>query len=165
VPSIEIVCIGQVEPGEFSRLPFAVKSGTQLKSDRSPRPLFQEDFSNLKGCIYHLGSPERKTRKTGMFLAWDLLSDRSRSASRSTYLEFRSEFMQGLRDLLVSLIESSPVRQLLFTSDWQFGPKRPYRSTTITLEEFWTLHNSRKLQLNGAYPIHEHRLYKGRHGV
>ena len=48
---------------------------------------------------------------------------------------------------------SSPVNQMLFTSDYQFGPKRPFRSSPVTLSEFWSLHDSRKLRLNGAYPI------------
>ena len=154
MPSIEIICIGQLNPGDFSHLPFAVESGTELKSHRSPSPLFREDFASLKGCIYHLGDPELKTRKR-WFVAWDLLSDSSRYAPRSTFLEFRAEFIPAMHDLLASLIESSPVHQLLFTSDWQFGPKRPYRSSTMTLDEFWSCHNSRKLRLNGAYLIRD----------
>jgi hypothetical protein len=91
MPSIEIVCIGQLEPSDFIRLPFAVRSGSELKSDRRPKPLFQEDFDSLKGCIYHLGNPALKTRKTRIFFASDLLGDRSLYASRSKFLEFRPE--------------------------------------------------------------------------
>ena len=152
VPSIEIVCIGELKPTDFSYLPFAVEGGTEIKSHRIPRPLFRDDFAGLQGCLYHLGNPDLKTRRTGrIFFAWHLLSDRSRSAS--TFLEFRPEFIPGLHDLLESLVELSPVRQLLFTSDWQFGPNRSYRSSSITLDEFWALHNSHKLRLNSAYPI------------
>src|SRR5579864_4371248 len=93
VPSIEIICIGQLNAGGFSHLPFAVESGTELKSHRMPRPLFQEDFAGLKGCIYHLGNPDLKTRrKNRIFFAYDLLGDRVHSAPRSTFLEFRPEF-------------------------------------------------------------------------
>jgi len=155
VPSIEIICIGQLNPSDFSHLPFAVESGTELKSHRGPRPLFREDFAGLKGCIYHLGDPDLKTRTTGAFVAFDLLSDRSRYAPRLTFLEFRPEFIPAIHDLLESLMKSSPVRQLLFTSDWQFGPNRAYRSSIVTLDEFWSLHKSRNLRLNGAYPICE----------
>lgn len=119
--------------------------------------MFKEDFASLKGCIYHLGDPELKTRKR-WFVAWELLSDRSRNAPRPTFLEFRTEFIPAMHDLLTSLIKSSPVHQLLFTSDWQFGPKRPYRSSMTTIGEFWSLHNSRKLRLNGAYPIRDNGL-------
>jgi hypothetical protein len=153
MPSIEIVCIGQIEVSDFSHLRFAVKGGTTPKSDRSPRPLFQQDFNALKGCIYHLGNPELKNGEKGLFFAADLLSDRSVHASRSTFLEFRPEFVPAVSELLASLMESSPSNQLLFTSDYQFGPKRPHRSSPVTLSEFWSLHDSRKLRLNAAYPI------------
>ena len=147
---MEIVCIGQSEPTDFQHLPFAVQSGTELKSHRTPDPLFQEDFDALRGCIYHLGNPYLKTRK-GLFFASELLSDRL--YSRPTTLAFRPEFVPGVQDLLKSLVELSPVHQVLFTSDYQFGPKRPYRSAIVTLDEFWSLHNSRKLRFNSAYPI------------
>jgi hypothetical protein len=158
VPSIEIICIGQLEPSDFSLLPFAVKSGMELKSDRSPAPLFQPDFDRLKGCIYHLGNPGLKIRKTGIVFASELLSGPSVHASRSTFLEFRAEFIPAVQELFHSLIGVSPIHQLLFTSDYQFGPKRPYRSAPVTVDEFWSLHNSRGLRLNGAYPIHERGL-------
>jgi hypothetical protein len=158
VPSIEIVSIGQLEPSDFGHLPFTVKSSRELKSDRRPSPLFQEEFDSLRGCIYHLGNPELKTRKTGAFFAAYLLSHRSVHASQSKFLEFRPEFIPSVRELLKSLLESSPVNRLLFTSDYQFGPKRPYRSPAVTLDEFWSLHHSRALRLNGAYPIQEPRV-------
>lgn len=152
MPSAEIVCVDQAVPGDFSHLPFAVQGGVELKSHRTPNPLFGQDFASLKGCIYHLAGPELKARQ-GMFIAWDLLSDRSRDASRVSFLEFRAEFIPAMHVLLESLMESSPARQLLFTSDWQFGPKQPYRASMLTLDEFWSRHNSCKLRLNGAYPI------------
>ena len=156
MPSIEIVCIGQRARGDFSHLPFAVESGTELKSHRTPRPLFGEDFASLKGSIYHLGNPDLKRgSKRRLFFAYDLLSDRARSGSRPKFLEFRPEFAPAVRELLESLVHSSPVGELLFTSDWQFGPKRPYRSPVVSLEEFWALHDSRKLRLNGAYRIRD----------
>jgi hypothetical protein len=155
VPSIEIICVGQRDPIDFNDLPFAVESGTELKSHRVPKPLFRKDFAGLKGCIYHLGNPDLKAQRTGrIFFAYDLLSDQSRSASRSRFLEFRPDYINGINDLLASLMDASPERRLLFTSDWQFGPRRAYRSPIITLDQFWSMHNSRKLRLNAAYPIH-----------
>ncbi|SRR5579872_613589 len=139
---------------DFGHLPFAVESGMELKSHRTPKPLFGEDFAKLQGCIFHLGNPDLKNRRKGRaFFAYDLLSDRSRSAARPTFLEFRPEFVPGIRELLGSLVQSSPMREVLFTSDWQFGPKRAYRSPIVSLEEFWSLHDARKLRLNAAYPI------------
>jgi hypothetical protein len=153
VPSIEIICIDQVEPVRFNDLSFAVESGTEINPHRIPRSLFARDFAGLKGCIYHLGNPDLKAQRTGrIFFAYDLLTDRARSASR--FLEFSPDFTPAIHQLLESLIKSSPVRRLLFTSDWQFGPQRPYRSPILTLDEFWSLHNSQRLRVNAAYPIH-----------
>jgi hypothetical protein len=155
MPSIEIICIGQLDPVDSDGLPFAVESGRELRSHRAPRPLFQRDFAAIEGCIYHLGNPDLKTQKAGRaFFAYDLLSDRSRSASRSRYLEFRADFVPAMHDLLQSLIEASPEGRLLFTSDWQCGPRRTHRSIVVTLDEFWRLHDGRKLRLNAANPIH-----------
>lgn len=153
MPSIEIVCVRQVSPTGFGRLPFAVESGMELKSHRVPRPRFQRDLAALRGCIYHIGNPDLRSRRAGrVFFAWDLLSVRSRSAAK--YLEFKPVFVLALQDLLGGLIEASPARELLFTSDWQFGPPRSYRSPAITLRELWSLHDSYKLRLNAAYPVH-----------
>jgi hypothetical protein len=151
VPSIEIVCIDQVDPTDFDDLPFAVKSGTEIQSHRTPRPLFATDFAGLKGCIYHLGNPGLKLSGR-LFFAWDLLTEEARSDAR--FLEFSPDFTPAVHQLLNALIQSSPVERLLFTSDWQFGPRRPYRSPALTLEEFWSMHNSRRLRFNAAYPIH-----------
>jgi hypothetical protein len=83
VPSIEIVCIGQLASIDFNDLPFAVESSAELKSHRIPKPLFQKDSSDLQGCIYHLGNPDLKAQRTGrIFFAYELLSDPARSAPR-----------------------------------------------------------------------------------
>jgi hypothetical protein len=108
VPSIEIICVGQRDPIDFNDLPFAVESGTELKSHRVPKPLFRKDFAGLKGCIYHLGNPDLKAQRTGrIFFAYDLLSDQSRSASRSRFLEFRPDYINGINDLLASLMDAA----------------------------------------------------------
>jgi hypothetical protein len=153
LPSAERPCHAtNVGRGDFSDLPFAVTSDVELISHRVPRALFREDLAALKGCIYHVGNPDLKTKTdAGIFFAYDLLSDRC--AERSMFLEFRPEFISAMRHMLKRLIDASPVHQILFTSDWQFGPERPYRSSVVTLDQFWSLHDTRKLQLNAAYPI------------
>ena len=155
MPSIEIVCIGQLASIDFNDLPFAVESSAELKSHRIPKPLFQKDSSDLQGCIYYLGNPDLKAQRTGrIFFAYELLSDPARSAPRSRFLEFRPEFLDAIHCMLSSLLESSPEHRLLVTSDWQFGPRRAFRSPILALDGFWSLHKSRKLRLNAAYPIH-----------
>jgi len=60
MPSVEIICLRQVEPLQFDSLPFAVEAESMLISHRLPSH-FQSDFDQLSGCIYHLGSLELKT--------------------------------------------------------------------------------------------------------
>ena len=153
MPSIEIVCIGQAHPVELGALSFAVVSGSQLVSHRSPHPRFQSDFDRLKGCIYHLGNPYLRTEpEHGPFFAYELLSESSRHGKPS-FLEFAADHRADVRTVLSVLLAASPAGQLLFTSDWQFGPAGSRHLAAVTLEEFWQLHEARALLLNAAYPI------------
>jgi hypothetical protein len=68
-------------------------------------------------------------------------------------LEFAQLHVAAVRALLEWLLRHSPDRNLLFTSDWQFGPEGTQRFGAITLTAFWKLHDSRRLMLNAAYPI------------
>ena len=55
--------------------------------------------------------------------------------------------------VLSTLLAASPEGRLLFTSDWQFGPESEGRYPSVTLTEFWRLHDEKTLRLNAAYPI------------
>jgi hypothetical protein len=152
MPSIEVVCIGQTEPLELGPLSFAVVSGTRLVSHRTPTPLFQSDFDQLEGCMYHLGNPELRSKaRTGTFFAYELLSESSRHGE--PFLEFADEHRPDVGIVLSALLAASPEGRLLFTSDWQFGPEGAKRHPAVTLAEFWRLHDARTLRLNAAYAI------------
>ena len=154
MPSIEVVCFDQATPTEFSHLPFAVEASTTITSHRRPTSLFAKDFAALRGCIYHLGNPSLKTaHEQRTFFAYDLIADHMKEVECPDVLQFNMTFEEAVHDLLASLLSSSPVQRLLFTSDWQFGPKQPFRSEAVTLEYFWELHDSGRLRLNAAYPI------------
>jgi hypothetical protein len=45
MPTIEIVCVAQTEPLDFSNLPFAIIAENKLSSHRG---LFQSDFNKLQ---------------------------------------------------------------------------------------------------------------------
>ena len=47
MPLIEIICIGQRTPDVFDEFPFAVQSGRELVSHRSPNPLFRTAVSAM----------------------------------------------------------------------------------------------------------------------
>jgi hypothetical protein len=153
MPSIEIVCVGQEQPLKLRRLSFAVESEAGLKSHRGEDALFSADFAQTEGCMYHLGNPILRDPVEPpyyFYFAWELLSPTSQ---HSKIVEFAPRFVPGLRHLLRTLLKASPVGRLLFTTDWQFGPKRIYRSPDLTLDKLWRLHDQRKLRMNALYPV------------
>jgi hypothetical protein len=153
MPSIELICVGQHEPSQLPAFPFAVCAEPRLVSHRSPS-FFQRDFDQLRGCIYHLGSPCcDDSGYEGPFFAYELLSERCRDSIPSRFLEFAPKFLPGIFDLVGLLLAASPVSLLIFTTDWQWGPASARRYRRITERTFWQRHANRKLRLNGLYPI------------
>src|SRR6184192_1309033 len=109
MPSIEIVCVGQKSPADFSDLPFAVEASRELRSHRSPKALFQADFDHLNGCMYHLGNPGLKnTRRGDVFFAYGLLSAACRHREPPLFLEFDSIIEPAVRAMLQALMKASP---------------------------------------------------------
>jgi hypothetical protein len=154
MPSIEIICVGQEHPSGFRDRPFAILAERRLDSHREPS-LFQKCFDDLQGCIYHLGNPILKRQADGWFFAYALLNDKCRNQSRSQYLQFKAEFVPFIKFMIFELVRASPSKQLVFTSDWQFGPKRAKSFGPITTEQFWKLHDTFKLRLNSLYDVVE----------
>ena len=151
--SIELISVHQHEPIALPRFPFAVRAESVLLSHREPS-LFQSDFDRLRGCIYHLGSLVcDDTGYEGAFFAYKLLSERCRDSTPGRFLEFDSSMLPALFDLVGLLLAASPARLLIFTTDWQFGPRPARRYRRITERTFWQRHANRKLRLNAFYPI------------
>jgi len=159
MPSIEIVCIDQDEISHFENLPFLVEAETRLVSHRKPHPLFQEEFDALQGCIYHLLNP---IESWDAYLLLDTSVERRERApapdddSLIGLLRFLPEYAPAVHALLETLLESSPIGQVLFTSDYQFGPRRRYQRP-MKLEKFWALHDADRLHLNALYPLYRHK--------
>ena len=152
MPSIEIVAVGQSTPIETRAFPFAVLADAKLVSHRSPSPRFQADFNRTSGIIYHLGNPNLKTDTGGRcFFASQLLSEESKNAAE--FLAFDSPFRSAVEVMMAELIANSPTSELIFTSDWQYGPEWTRREPPLSLTEFWRLHDSRQVLLNALYPI------------
>ena len=150
MPSIEILAVGHSRLVAFDKLPFAVEPDQTRRSHRSPSR-FQRDFDQLTGVLYHLGNPSLKADRHGRcFFAYQLLSRESQQ--EATFLEFRPEYLPHLRSLLAELLEESPAHRLVFTSDWQFGPEWTKYESEQSLDQFWNLHDSRRLLLNALYP-------------
>jgi hypothetical protein len=124
-----------------------------LRSHREPSR-FQKDFGQLGGCIYHLGNPAcDDPGYEGMYFAYELLSERCREAPTPRFLEFAPQYLPAVVDLLAILLAGSPARVVVFTTDWQFGPKSSRRYRTIREGTFWRCHRERRLHLNALYHI------------
>jgi hypothetical protein len=153
MPSIEIIAIGQSRPIEVGGFPFAVVADGALRSYRGPQARFQEDFDRVSGIIYHLGNPSLKQDSAGrVYFAYKLLGEASRKVE-ADFLEFASPFRPAAERLLAELVAASPTEELIFTSDWQFGPEWTRHKPALTLSAFWKLHDSRRVLLNALYPI------------
>ncbi len=154
MPSIELICVDQHEGLILPKLAFAVRSEPVLQSHRSPSPLFQSDFDQVRGYIYHLGNPNcDKLEYEGPFFAYELLSERCQGSSQSRFMEFAPEFVLGVRELIGLLLKVSPIGRVIFTTDWQFGPSSAKRYSETTEKSFWASHTNQKLRMNALYPI------------
>jgi hypothetical protein len=160
MPSIEIVCIQQKIPNFFGEIPFAIEAENEPLSHRNPS-LFDDDFKQMQGCVYHLGNPSLRQRSDRCFFAYELLSEKCRGQKNSRFLEFNVEFVPFIRCILTDLIKSSPLGQIVFTTDWQFGPKQTKPFDGVIPKEFWSLHDSHKLKFNSLYRISEDHLRLG----
>ena len=109
MPSIELVCTDQSEPLEFSGLPFALVANRELVSHR-PRPLFQRELSRLRGCMYHVGSPQcARLGYQGAFFAYEVLSAESRERQRRRVFEMAPKFREEFHR-----VASARVREAVF---------------------------------------------------
>ncbi len=150
MPTIEIVCVGQIEPLDFSELPFAVLAENKLVSHRG---LFQSDFDKLQGCIYHLGNPDLRGDEDGMFWAYELINDAIQENADEDYLKFDDEFIPHVKTMIGKLLAASPHSQVTFSSDWQFGTEDVRRFEAISEQKFWQFHDSCELRFNALYVL------------
>ncbi len=150
MPTIEIVCVAQAEPLDFSGLPFAVLAENKLESHRG---LFQSDFDKLQGCIYHLGNPELRGDEDGLFWAYELINDAIQDEADEDYLKFDDEFALHVKTMLGHLLAASPIGKIIFSSDWQFGAKEMRRFEVISEQKFWKMHDACELRFNALYEI------------
>ena len=148
MPTIEIVCLEQKEPLDFSDFSFSFA----LRAESEPishRGLFAKELKRSNGCIYHFGNPEMRSGDSWFYashlLDWNL--------GHNDHLKFLPEFIPELRQLFIDLLSASPVQRLSFSSDYQFGPQIRRHSKSLRYEEFWRRHAAGELWLNARYFI------------
>lgn len=133
-------------------MPFALEISPDRRSRRSPEPRFQSNFDALSGVLYHFGNSTCKLG--GYFFAYALLAPGS---NRANVLELAREFASAVKDFLERLPAASAVGQLLFMTDWQFGPEHALWFGPLGLDAFWREYEQRRVLLNAAYTIQKIR--------
>lgn len=149
MPTIEIVCVAQAEPFDFSNLPFVVLAENKLVSHRT---LFQSDFEKLQGCIYHLGNPDLREDNDFAFFAYELIND-AISNQEEDFLKFNDKFIPHVKIMIRQLLAASPIGQVTFSSDWQFSSENVRRFESISEEKFWEMHDACELRFSALYKI------------
>lgn len=150
MPTIEIICVAQIEPLDFAYLPFAVIAENNLFSHRS---LFQSNFYKLHGCIYHLGNPSLRGVKDGLFWAYELIDEAISEEDEENCLKFNEEFVPHVKTMLRQLLVASPISQITFSSDWQFGTQEVKSFESMIEGKFWEMHDAGELRFNAFYKI------------
>lgn len=152
MPSLEIICINQAEPSDFSYLPFAIEAETGLVSQHSPQPLFRADFDQLEGCIYYLLRDQKDD--TPYHLLRNDWFDRTGKGNESQHtIQFREEFVSLVKDMTEQLMLSSPCGEIVFLTDYQIGLECIERHGPLTFSDFWQLHDEGAIRINAAYFI------------
>jgi len=140
--------VAESEPSNFSNLPFAVLAENRLVSHRA---LFQSDFEKLQGCIYHLGNPDLREANDFAFFAYELINDAM--SNQEDFLKFDNKFIPHVKIMISQLLATSPISQVTFSSDWQFGSENVRRFESISEEKFWEMHDACELRFNVLYKI------------
>jgi hypothetical protein len=85
---------------------------------------------------HHLGNPSLKHGSAvRCYFAYKLLSEESKSGA-ADFLEVAPAFRPAAESMLAELIAASPAKELIFTSDWQFGPGWTKREPELPISEF-----------------------------
>ena len=151
MPSIELICIDQGDPIDCSSYSFSVEASRELISDRVHSSTFQKDFRGLKGCIYRVH--EGTGRTAYELLKRDWYDENGDDNGIDDNVEFTTEHESNFIDLVKSLIQASPIGEIIFTSDYQFGPDEFKRFGTVSISEFLTLYREKEVRMNSLYRV------------
>lgn len=145
MPTIELISIGCTKIPDLPRYDsFAYFAETKLNSHRN---LFQAVFDSLTGVIVHLANKNMEGREDGYWFAGKIMDWQEDDA-----LVFLPDTLLDVRDLMKRLLAASPQKQIVFSTDYQFGNER-CECGEITLSHFFDLHAKQKLRYNNLWYI------------
>lgn len=151
MPTIEIISIGCQKVPTLPRFRgFAYQTEDKLVSHRG---LFQSILDKSNGVIVHLANKSFEGTD-GFWFAGDLINWDSNDA-----LQFRKQQSRDVRRLMETLLASSPTGEIIFLTDYQFGPSRKkVERKLLTLDRFWKMHDAGTIRFNALYRIKDKRL-------
>lgn len=168
MPTIEIVALKcETLPNLPSFENFAYIAEKQLQSHRG---IFQSEFDQIAGIILHLGNKDLEGQEGGGWFAGQLIKwgdedviipqieedsggEQWWGEDQSFLFRFAPEVFKELKKLLELLLEQSPVKQLYFTTDYQFGPSESMKRLNYSLRRFFEEHDNSGLRWNCLYQI------------
>jgi hypothetical protein len=152
MPTIEIVSINAIElqliQDDFD---IAIIEENKLNSHRS---LFFNFLQQNKGVIIHIGNPElKKEKETGFFggqiIDWNFEPEEE-TQCRFKFLE---KHKNDIDRLLKIALEKSPIKKILFLTDYQFGPEKESIELINTITNFWERHDNEGIEFNKLYEM------------
>ncbi len=169
MPTIEIVALKcETLPNLPSFENFSYIAERQLQSHRG---IFQSVFDQTTGIILHLGNKDMEGQEDGGWFAGQLIewgneeiiipqieeggSDEQWWGEDQDFMfRFVRQVFTELKALLEFLLEQSPINQLYFTTDYQFGPSESMKRSNYSLRRFIEEHENSGLRWNCLYQIH-----------
>ena len=143
MPTIEIISIGCDSVPDFSHYAMfrAIAEVGRLKSHRG---IFQEIFDKERGVIVHLGNNSLPD-EPGPWYAHELIDWKKVDANApvgskaTTPCIFKKSVKPEIRHLLSDLLNRSPVRKVIFSTDYQFTDNPAQEEGPVTLPRFTEL--------------------------
>jgi hypothetical protein len=170
MPTIEIASINSAGLSlSQSDFEVAVIEENKLESHRG---LFYNLLKRQEGVIVHVGNPDFKSYKESGFFAgaiidWsiepcgiiipevdenDLIYNNGKN--QQFRFKFLDQFKPDIDKLLKIALAGSPIKEVLFLTDYQFGPGDGRIEIIYTITDFWAQHDKEGLDLNTLYEIY-----------
>jgi hypothetical protein len=170
MPTIEIVSFNSTEIGlNQAEYDVAIIEENKLESHRG---LFHDLLRQQNGVIFHIGNPDFKYDKEGVFFAGQIIDwdyepieiffpefdendpTDNRGANQQFKFKFLDHYKTDIDKLLKIALDNSPIKKVCFLTDYQFGPENGKTEIIYTITDFWTQHNNEGLSLNILYELY-----------
>jgi hypothetical protein len=73
-------------------------------------------------------------------------------SNQQSKFQFLVDYQIDLAKIIKIALENSPVKEVYFLTDYQFGPEKG-KMENLGIEDFWSLHDSHGLTWNTLYKL------------